>query len=79
MSKMVNPEVYLTRPFRHSGIIGAALFAEFYPVLEKRILSKGDFGDLTLPRLLKVNPWVIVIPFAIGIIAFLFWIETSGL
>ena len=60
-------------------LIGAGLFAEFYPVLEKRILSKGDFGDLTLPRLLKVNPWVIVIPFAIGIIAFLFWIETSGL
>jgi hypothetical protein len=60
-------------------LIGAGLFAEFYPVLEKRILRKGDFGDLTLPRLLKVNPWVVVIPFAIGIIAFLFWIETSGL
>ena len=59
-------------------IIGAGLFAEIYPVLEKRILHRGDFGDLTLPRLLKVNPWIIVIPFAIGIIAFLFWIEKSG-
>lgn len=60
-------------------LIGVGLFAEFYPILEKKILSKGDFGDLTLPRLFKVNPWVIVIPAALGIIILLLWIEKSGL
>lgn len=59
-------------------LIGVGLFSEFYPVLEKKILSKGDFGDLTFPRWFKVNPWVLILPFAAGIIAFLIWIETSG-
>ncbi len=60
-------------------LIGAGLFAAFYPTLEKKILPKGNFGDLTLPQLLKLNPWVLIIPLAIGIIALLIWIETSGL
>lgn len=60
-------------------LIGAGLFAAFYPTLEKKILPKGNFGDLTLPQLLKLNPWVLIIPLALGIIALLIWIETSGL
>jgi hypothetical protein len=60
-------------------LIGAGLFAEFYPALEKRILLKGDFGDLTLPKLFKMNHWVLIIPLAAGIIALLIWIEISGL
>ena len=60
-------------------IIGAGLFAEFFPKLEKSILNRGDFGEMTWPRLIRVNPWLIIIPMAIGIIALLFWIEKSGL
>ncbi len=60
-------------------IIGAGLFAEFFPKLEKSILNRGDFGEMTWPQLIKVNPWLIIIPMAIGIIALLFWIEKSGL
>ena len=60
-------------------LIGAGLFSEFYPKLEKRILSRGDFGELTWPQLFRVNPWVIITPVSIGIIALLVWIETSGL
>ena len=60
-------------------LIGAGLFAEFYPALEKGILRKGDFGELTFPHLLKVNPWWIILPVALGIMGLLFWLETSGL
>ena len=60
-------------------IIGAGLFAEFFPKLEKSILSRGDFGEMTWPQLIKVNPWLIIIPVVIGITALLFWIEKSGL
>src|SRR4030042_5502931 len=59
-------------------LIGAGLFSEFYPVLEKKILSKGDFGDLTFPKWFKGNHWALIIPLAAGIIALLIWIETSG-
>jgi len=45
-------------------LIGSGLFAALYPRLSRGILLKGDFGDLTFPRLFKVNDWVIVIPAA---------------
>jgi hypothetical protein len=60
-------------------LIGTGLFAEFYPALEKKVLQIGHFGELTLPQLLKVNPWWVVFPVAIGISALLLVLELSGL
>lgn len=59
--------------------LGAGIFASIYPKAQKVILNKGDFGELTLPQLLKVNAWVIVIPLVILLTALLFWIEKAGL
>lgn len=59
-------------------IIGAGLFASFYPRLRDGILKVGDFGDLTLPKLFKVNDWFIVIPVGVLIILLLYWLEQSG-
>jgi uncharacterized membrane protein YedE/YeeE len=59
-------------------LIGAGLFAQFFPKLDKAILNKGYFGEMTLPILLKVNPWVIIVPMTFAVIALLLWIETSG-
>ncbi|MDD3420905.1 MAG: YeeE/YedE thiosulfate transporter family protein [Methanocellales archaeon] len=60
-------------------LIGTGLFAAMYPKLQRKILNKGYFGDVTFPQLLKVNPWVVVITFAILLTAFLFWMENIGL
>jgi hypothetical protein len=60
-------------------LIGAGILAALYPKLQGTIMKKGDFGDLTLPRLLGVNHWAIVIPVAAGIIALLVWMERAGL
>lgn len=59
-------------------LIGSGLFAALYPRLRSGILVKGDFGDLTFPRLFKVNDWVIVIPVAILIFLVLYWMEQAG-
>ncbi|MBN2676426.1 MAG: YeeE/YedE family protein [Anaerolineaceae bacterium] len=59
--------------------IGAGLFAAIYPKLRNGILTKGDFGDVTLPRLLKVNDWFVVIPAATLISLVLYWLERAGL
>jgi len=59
-------------------LIGAGLFASLYPGLQKSILSKGDFGTLTLPELLKVNAWAVVVPVVIMLVALLWWIESAG-
>ena len=60
-------------------LIGAGVFAALYPRLEAGVLHKGDFGELTLPQVLKVNPWIIVIPAAFVLAGFLFVLEMAGL
>jgi uncharacterized protein len=56
-------------------IIGAGFFAACYPRLKQGVLKLGDFGDITLPRLLKVNDWVVVIPVAVIIFLLLLWLK----
>ena len=60
-------------------LLGTGLFAAVYPKLQKPILSKGDFGAVTLPELLQVNAWAVVVPVAILLTAVLLWMERAGL
>lgn len=60
-------------------LIGAGLFAGAFPKLDRTILNKGHFGEITWPELLKINPWGMIIPVTMGVILLLFWIEASGL
>lgn len=60
-------------------LVGAGLFAAMYPSLERRVLNKGTFGSVTLPELLKVNPWGVVVPVAAVLVALLIAIELAGL
>jgi uncharacterized protein len=59
-------------------ILGTWIFAVMYPRLKNGILKKGDFGNITIPRMLKVNDWVVVVPAVALIILLLFWIEKAG-
>ena len=60
-------------------VIGSGLFAALYPKLKAGILTKGDFGELTFPKLFKVNDWLVVIPAVALIVLLLFWLESAGL
>lgn len=60
-------------------LIGAGLFAQFFPKLEKTILNRGYFGEITWPELFRVSPWGIIIPITVGVLLLLYWIESSGL
>ena len=60
-------------------IVGSGLFASLYPRLKNGILKKGDFGNLTLPRLLEVNDWVVVLPLFALLIFLLYLMEQAGL
>ena len=60
-------------------LLGAWIFAAAYPGLWKKILTRGDFSELTLPELLKVNAWIVVLPAAIVLIALLVLMEKAGL
>lgn len=60
-------------------LIGAGLFASVYSRLSQLILRKGDFGELTLPQLFKVQPWLLVPPVAIVLAVLLLLLEKLGL
>ncbi|MFC1713351.1 YeeE/YedE thiosulfate transporter family protein [Candidatus Poribacteria bacterium] len=60
-------------------LFGSWIFIVAYPKLQRTTLNKGAFGELTLPKLLKVNPWVVVLPVVIVIAALLMLIEKAGL
>ncbi len=60
-------------------LIGTGLFAALYPRLKIGILKQGDFGSVTLPQLLKVNDWLVVLPVAVLILLLLIWLERVGL
>lgn len=59
-------------------LIGAGLFAAVYHRLEAGVLRVGHFGELTLPELLRVNRWVVVVPVAALLVGLLVWMERAG-
>jgi len=46
-------------------LIGAGLYSEVYPFIENNLLKLGDYGKLTIPSLLGVGPWYVIVPFVI--------------
>jgi hypothetical protein len=59
--------------------IGTGSFAALFPRLNDGILKIGDFGDISLPKLLKMNEWVVIGLVEILIIVLLIWLERMGL
>jgi len=59
-------------------LIGAGVFAALFPRLSRGVLAVGDFGDVTLPRLFKVNEWVVVLPVTALIVLLLWWLHGVG-
>jgi len=60
-------------------LIGSWLLVAIYPRHQKTWLHQLDFGDLTFPQQLKVNPWVIIIPVAVFLGILLWLLENLGL
>ena len=60
-------------------LLGAGIFAEFYPALKNTVLQWGDYGKITIPQILGVNHWIIIFLFiVIGLFMFR-WFEKKGL
>jgi hypothetical protein len=58
---------------------GAALFAEAYPGIKSTVLTWGNLGAISVPQVLGINHWLIIIPFIIGGILLFRWFEKKGL
>lgn len=53
-------------------LVGAAVFAEVFPALKATVLTWGNFGKLTIPSILGINHWFIIVSFLFGTLM-LFW------
>ncbi len=60
-------------------IFGAAVFAEVYPQLKTSVMSWGDLGKITLPQVLGVNHWLIVVIMIVLALGMFRWFEKNGL
>jgi hypothetical protein len=60
-------------------LVGAAVFAEVFPTLKATVLTWGNLGKLTLPQLLGLNHWIVVILFIIGSLILFRFFEKNGL
>lgn len=60
-------------------LLGAALYAEAYPLMKATVLTWGVYGKITLPQILGVNHWFVIVPFVFGGIGLFLWFEKKGL
>jgi len=62
-----------------SGMLaGTWIYAALYDRLEHRILHVGEFGKKTIPQMLGVKPWSVILCMCAAIIAFLCILEIAG-
>lgn len=59
-------------------LIGAGIFAEFYPSL-KKILMKWPLPVITVPEFLKLSLWTTIVIMEVGMLALLLILEHFGL
>lgn len=60
-------------------VFGAAVYAESFPLMKRTVLTWGDFGKLTLPGLLGIPHWIVIIALAAAFIGLFVWFEKKGL
>jgi uncharacterized membrane protein YedE/YeeE len=60
-------------------LTGAAFYAEAYPLMKQTLLTWGNFGKITLPQVLGLSPWVIIVPFILVSLGLFAWFEKKGL
>jgi len=60
-------------------LVGAGMYAEVYPYLQKTVLTWGNYGKITVPQVLGVNHWLVIVPFLIVTVLLFRWLEKKGL
>jgi len=60
-------------------LIGSGIFVEIYPNIRGPVLSKGPFPAVTVPELLKLKAWMVVLLLEAVMIGFLVLLAYMGL
>ena len=60
-------------------LMGAAIYAEAYPFMKKTVLTWGDLGKITLPGVLGLNHWIVILAFILAGVGLFRLFEKKGL
>ena len=60
-------------------VVGAAVYAELYPLFKSTILAWKDFGKIGMADVLGISPWFIIPVFWAGVIWVFVWFERKKL
>jgi uncharacterized membrane protein YedE/YeeE len=60
-------------------LAGAAIYAEAFPLMKSTVLTWGDYGKITLPQILGVNHWFVILIMWILVILMFWGIEKKKL
>lgn len=60
-------------------LVGASLFAHTYPALKASVYTWGNLGKITLPQVLGLNHWIVIIGLICIYVLILRWFERKGL
>jgi hypothetical protein len=60
-------------------LLGTAIYSILYDRLERKILHVGEFGKITLPQLLGVGPWPVILSSTAAILLFMIILELAGI
>jgi hypothetical protein len=60
-------------------VVGAAIYAELYPLFKSTVLTWKNFGKIGLPEVLGISPWLIIPVFWAVVIWLFVWFERKNL
>jgi len=60
-------------------LAGAAVYAEAYPLMKRTVLTWGDLGKISLPGILGLNHWFLVVVFILAGVGLFYWFEKKNL
>ncbi|MCD6429830.1 MAG: YeeE/YedE family protein [Deltaproteobacteria bacterium] len=59
-------------------LCGAALYAEVYPFMKAKIITLGNYGKLTLQQALGISHWLVIVVFALIVLAMFYLFEKKN-
>jgi len=60
-------------------LAGAAVFAELFPLMKRTVLTWGNFGKITIPGILGINHWIVIVIMVILAVLMFRFFEKKGL
>ncbi len=60
-------------------LVGAAIYAELYPMMKESILQWGQLGKITIPEIFHLPHWVVIGAVVFIILSLFSWFQKKGL